>query len=205
MPSDRFMQMQTGVTTLRRFMLPSKFSSTGTYPERVHQRTAAFRLLVHAEFESYLEDVVTAHLQARLRDWQINRKPSSTIASIIAYDETAGKKPTSLLAPPQKPAAQFDDRLRDAANRFNSRVRVLNHGIREKNVLALLLPVGFDSLRIDTVWLADLDAWADERGVLAHQSPGKLKTRLDPAREYSRVKRLMAGFRALDGEILRIP
>ncbi len=190
--------MQKRITTLRRFMLPSKFSPTGLYADRVHQRTAAFRLLVHGEFESYIEEMVLDHATHRISEWKNSRNPSITLAALLAYDEVAGKSPTSVLAPPQKPTLSTDDRINEAFRRFNNKIRRLNHGVRELNILSLLLPIGVEASMIDTTWLSDLDTWAHERGDLAHQSSGKVQHKLDPAREYSKVKNLLKGFKTID-------
>lgn len=196
--------MRKRVTELRRYLLPARFSATGSYPERVHQRTAAFRLLVHAEFESYLEETVTTHVASCVGDWRKNGRSTITLAGLFAYDDTAGRAPTSVLNPPQKPAGSLDDRLNDVVQRYNRQVRVLNHGVREANILGMLLPIGLDVARLDLAWLAELDSWAQERGEIAHQSSGKIQLKLDPAREYTKVKRLLAGFRDLDEEVMRL-
>lgn len=205
MPSARYLEMQKRVTALRHAMLPSRFVATGLYTDRVHQRAVGFRLLVHAEFESFVEDLVINHVTARVSAWIINRRPSITLASLIAYDEVAGKPPTSLLTPPQKPSKSFRERLEDTASRYNKQVRVYNHGVREINLLSMLLPIGLEATDLDMTWLASLDAWAQERGDFAHKSSGKIGTRLDPAREYAQVKMLLAGFKDLDGRVTTVP
>lgn len=196
--SARYREMRSGITRLRGLLLPSKFDPTGLYTPRVHQKAAAFRLLAHAEFESYLEDVAVQHLQAKLRDWESFGKSSHTLASLMAYDEVAGKEPTSILSPPQKPSPDYGKRLNDAATRFNTRVRVYNHGVRESNILGILLPLGIDQSRIDLIWLAALDSWAKDRGEVAHKSPTKISKNIDPAREYKQVQSLAEGFKTLD-------
>lgn len=196
--------MRKRVTELRRYLLPAQFSATGTYPERVHQRSAAFRLLVHAEFESYLEETVTAHVASCVDNWRNNGRSTITLASLFAYDDIAGKAPTSVLNPPQKPAGSLDDRLDEVVKHYNRQVRVLNHGVREANILGMLLPIGLDVSGLDLAWLAELDSWAQERGEIAHQSSGKIQLKLDPAREYAKVRRLLVGFKNLDEEVQRL-
>ncbi|MFA1705972.1 HEPN domain-containing protein [Mycobacterium intracellulare] len=201
----KYLYLQKRVTELRRFLLPSKFDPTGLYSDRIHQRTAAFRLLVHAEFESFLEDLVTAHASECHDNWINRNKPSITLAALLAYDENEVRPPTSLLDPQQKASNHFNDRLNSAVNRFQGKVRVRNHGVRETNVLSMLLPIGIDALTLDTSWLLDLDNWAQERGAIAHQSSGKVQFQLDPAREYSRVKSLLAGFKVVEAAVMRLP
>lgn len=186
-------------------MLPARFDATGLYPERVHQRAAAFRLLAHAEFESFAEDLVTSHVATRLALWTKSRKPSITLATLIAYDEIGGKPATSLIDPGQKAAKLFQERLEDAAKRFNHQVRMFNHGVREMNILNMLLPIGIEAGDIDLVWLERLDGWAQERGDFAHKSSGKIGIRLDPATEYAQVKMIMLGFKDLDQRVASLP
>lgn len=205
MPSMRYVEMQKRITALRHAMLPSRFDATGLYPERVHQRAAAFRLLAHAEFESFVEDIVTGHVAARIALWTANRKPSITLATLIAYDEVGGKPATSLVDPGQKGAKLFPERLRDAAQRFNHQVRMFNHGVREINILNMVLPIGLEASEIDLVWLERLDGWAQERGDFAHKSSGKIGIRLDPATEYAQVKVIMLGFKDLDRRVASLP
>lgn len=205
MPSARYTEMQKRITVLRHSMLPSRFIATGLYPDRVHQRAAAFRLLAHAEFESFVEDLVTSHVTERLAAWTVARKPSITLATLIAYDEVGGKPPTSLVNPPQKNSKLFQERVEDAANRFNHQVRVYNHGVREINLLTMVLSIGVEAGDLDLTWLASLDAWAHERGEFAHKSSGKIGIRLDPAKEYAQVKLLMVGFKDLDRLVAAVP
>lgn len=205
MATTRFKFARRRVTELRRFMLPGRFDPTGLYPDRIHQRTAAFRLLVHAEFESYLEERVTGHVTERVQRWRTDGKPSITLAALCAYDDHKSGAPTSILKPPQKPAPSFEERLDGAAKRFNTFARAYNHGVREANVLALVLPIGIDGNQLDAAWLGDLDGWASERGDLAHQSSGKVKIKLDPAKELSKARALLDGFAMLDTLISRLP
>lgn len=197
--------MQRRVTTLRNHLLPRVFNATGLYSDRVHERAAAFRLLTHAEFESYLEDVVTEHVTTRVTDWRQNRRPSLTLAALLAYFDGESRPPESLLQPPPRPGDSFETRLDAAVAQFQRKARVLNHGVRERNVLSLLLPIGVAPADLDMQWLTTLDSWASERGEIAHQSSGKVRLQLDPAREYQTVKQLRVGFRNIDTAVSALP
>lgn len=161
-------------------------------------------MLAHAEFESYLEDVVLAHLFQSVQQWKFGRAPTVSIAAVLAFTENPGRGPDSVLDPPSKPAGDFDERLRLAVNAFAYYVRNTNHGVKEKNILSLLAPIGFDTKTIDQVWLADLDSWASDRGEVAHKSGNKLTVQIDPAREKTRVNGLLQGFRKVDTQILKL-
>lgn len=186
-------------------MLPRRFEATGLYPSRVHQRTAAFRLLVHAEFESFIEDRVMSHVTTRVREWSESRRPSVTLATLFAYDGAQVRGPASILYPPQGPDGRFDERLSGVVSRYNRQVRVTNHGVREENMLGMLLPIGVDASDLDLAWLGDLDGWAKDRGAFAHQSLSKVGISIDPHREYAKVKRLLHGFKKVDVLISQLP
>ena len=56
--STRFREMRARLTELRHHMLPASFSATGGLQRStIRSGRAGYRVLVHAEIESYLEDI----------------------------------------------------------------------------------------------------------------------------------------------------
>ena len=94
---------------------------------------------------------------------------------------------------------KFDKKLGKAFNSFKTSVEN-NHGIREKNLLSLLLPIGINSDDIDKVWLQEMDDFGKKRGEFAHQSASNYKTRQppDPKNELEMVNRLLQGLTDID-------
>ncbi len=205
MPSPQFSILSKRITTLRHSLLPKNFSPTGTYTPRVHERAKAFRLLAHAEFESYLESVVLDLVQDRVNVWISNGKLSITLAALLAYVESEPAKMTSLLTPPQKVSPVLNDRIISARKSFNSLVRTQNHGIREMNVLKLVLPTGLDPAYLDMTWLASLDSWAKDRGDIAHNTHTRLRVMIDPSNELRDARMILDGFKRLDDQLKLIP
>jgi hypothetical protein len=76
-----------------------------------------------------------------------------------------------------------------------------NHGIKEKNILALLLPVGINSDNIDQEWLNLLNTFGKKRGEIAHQSAASYKTTqpIDPKEELETVKKIIGKFPGIKG------
>lgn len=190
--------MSRGITQLRRSLLPARFSDTGIYRESVHRRTAAFRVLAHAEFESYLEDAVLECLDSAHQAWKLSGTPSNVLTALLAYDEVAGKPPSSILDPPQKISPTLERRIEQAKARFSRRVTNQNHGIKEDNILSLVCPIGVREGNLDQEWLKELEAWATRRGDYAHKSLLKVGTADDPKRVLEQVRRLQRGFQDLD-------
>src|SRR5690554_4327391 len=82
--STRFKEMRTRLKELRRHLLPAKFSPTGEYSDRQLDRARGYRLLVHAEIESYLEDVAREVATKAIQEWSNNKKPSTILLSFLA-------------------------------------------------------------------------------------------------------------------------
>jgi len=75
-----------------------------------------------------------------------------------------------------------------------------NHGIREKNLLGMLLPIGIESDDIDATWLATIDGFGQDRGSAAHKSSAVSRTQQppDPKNEFDRVTYLLQGLKDID-------
>ena len=73
MSSPRYKLLSRRINELRRHLLPAKFDPTGTYSPRVHERCRAFRLLVHAEFEAFIEDRVSEVVNADATNVPVGR------------------------------------------------------------------------------------------------------------------------------------
>jgi hypothetical protein len=73
-----------------------------------------------------------------------------------------------------------------------------NNGVKEKNLLALLLPLGLAAPAINATLCPNLDAFGTTRGTHAHQAASAVLTPLDPETEYKRVKNVLADLIDLD-------
>lgn len=74
-----------------------------------------------------------------------------------------------------------------------------NNGIREKNLLALLLPIGVDLRTVDPLLIGRLDDLGSRRGAAAHLSISRaVRTGVDPANELAEIKHIRAGLAAVD-------
>lgn len=73
-----------------------------------------------------------------------------------------------------------------------------NHGIKEANVLALLLPLGIDGSHLDTTLLADLTSFGGLRGAVAHKSSVRVTTYADPKSEYDTANQLVIALVSID-------
>ncbi|QYX79775.1 hypothetical protein [Streptomyces akebiae] len=91
----------------------------------------------------------------------------------------------------------LEARIEAARTDFHRYVWKQNHGIKEKNLLRLLLSVGLQEAEINSAWLDVTEAWATARGDAAHKG-AKVQVRTDPQMELKAVTDVLDGFRGLD-------
>ncbi|MCQ9134316.1 HEPN domain-containing protein [Streptomyces hilarionis] len=198
MPSSRFQDLEIRIAELEKYLIPSPFDPTGSYDDVVYEHARAFRVLVHAEFEAFIEDRVIEVLNTAFSRWEYSGVISTSLLSVVAYKESLHAMPDSLSdASQKKKYPDLKARVEAAKNEFNRYVRTKNHGIKEKNILRLLMPIGLTEKEIDPMWLSVTETWATARGEVAHKS-AKMQVRPDPQKEVKTVKQILAGFRDVD-------
>lgn len=201
MPSSmRYRLLRGRLQVLRRIFLPVRFSSTGSYGPDTLDRARAFRVLMHAEIEAYFEDKVSEVAAAAFRAWERSGRVSRALAAILA---SCPPKPNEPGVPKQLGGTPFvEGRVKSAYGAFRQMVRE-NHGVRRKDILRLLLPVGLKEGKIDPIWLNDLDGFGLHRGHVAHTTGvrSRVQYSIDPASDLQTVERLVKELETIDGEI----
>ncbi len=79
----------------------------------------------------------------------------------------------------------------------------LNNGIRESNILQLLLPIGLLCSEINSTWLSTTDSFGAKRGETAHTS-FQAQVQPDPVTEQATVKQILGGLLVLDERIKKL-
>ncbi len=212
MTSSRFRTLATRVKELRRLLLPAKFDPTGTYsdPERVSTRAVSFRVLIHAEIEAYLEDRVLEIIKTAKAAWENGRHVSVVTIHIIGFSGVNMDRPPETLTTTEANKLKdwhakvvIDDRFAASATDLYRRISKDNHGIKEKHIMAMLIPVGFDMTKCDDAFLQAMTAFGDDRGLIAHTS-GVVRQAVDPRDEYNRVMWLTKALEVIDEELNRL-
>ena len=184
-------------------MLPSAFDPTGSYSDRVYDRVRGYRLLVHAEIEAFLEDAVLSVAKQAYTDWLVDRRPRQSLIALLAYHEGSTDPVPDAISKTGASSTPLRSRIKDATDAHSTWVRMKNNGIREKNVLRLVLPVGILESDLDAAWLQTIDGFGSARGDTAHQA---LRTQQphDPAAEARTVKEIVEGLRKLDARLVAL-
>lgn len=194
-------ELKVRITELRRHTLPAEFDQTGSYSPRKIDRARGFRVLAHAEIESCLEDLAGETVDAAYKGWWLDQQPRTTLISLMAYCERNFPSREALA---EDGGHDMRERITAAKNEFMRWVRVENHGIKERNVLKLLLPVGIREHEIETAWLATIDSFGSDRGTTAHQSASKPQALPDPKSELETVKAIVKGMIPIDRRLAEL-
>jgi hypothetical protein len=202
--SMRFKELSERVRELRKNLLPSKFSRLGIYSDRQLDHAKGYRLLVHAEIESYLEDVCKGAVISAVTKWKNAGGPSHVLISLLSsyhsswsvHDEVVNSQIIEIAKSRKNPKESVEKVVELACAQFVQRVGD-NHGIKEVNVKTLLLPVGIDIASLDNVWLADIDSFGRLRGEIAHKSK-RTTSLVNPEDELKKVKALLVGLKKID-------
>ena len=195
MASARYRILTRNVAKLEQRFLPKLL--TGPFTIRQHDLARGFRLLAHAEIEAYLEDRAKEISLAAVQKFQADKKPHVVVLSLIAWKivqtELNEKYHRDHFAGNHDHMVEV---VKLANNRYQYAIQH-NHGIREDNVLSLLLPVGFTAAQIDPTWLNTMNSFGRIRGETAHTSfaPTQL---VDPGTEKTTVAQLVQGLEAID-------
>ncbi|MDB9345748.1 hypothetical protein PN456_00430 [Nodularia spumigena CS-586/05] len=202
--SVRFRSLSRELTRLKKQFLP-KISPIGLYSERQLSRTLAYRVLAHAEIEFYLEDRAWEVTQNAKQVCDNGGKTCLTLISLVAFSGQMMEIPPVTLTPTTTNRNNSLDKIKiskkiDLAIKSFKKVIDNNHGVKEANLLALLLPIGIDSDDLDPVWLATMNTFGKERGIVVHTSATSYRTIQppDPANELNTVKQITEGLLKVD-------
>lgn len=155
-----------------------------------------FVLLVHAEVETYVEDMVGTVLDAAKRRWTSTQAVGRCVTALMMYNDKRLVPPISLAK--QNANETLDAAIKNVIKKHADYVAKDNHGIKQKNLLRMLLPIGVTNGELDPVWLGDMDTFGSLRGVVAHNSARRVQTPPDPGISLKTVNDVLAGLQQLE-------
>jgi hypothetical protein len=192
--------MSKRLTELRQNLLPAKFNPIGLYSDRVYERTRAFRVLAHAEFESFIEERAIEVINDAHKEWKKTGGIRPSLLALMAHWDASPQIPETLtdLGDNSTKYPTLAARIKKAKGDYSTYINTRNNGIKEKNLLLILLPLGITKGEIDATWLNETESWATSRGTVAHTSATKMQVQLDPKIELAAVRRIRDGFQNID-------
>ena len=174
--TKRLQRLLTRLNKLEAHLLPSAFSLTGHYAARQHDHTKAFLVLAHAELESYFED--RARKLVALAQGRYQRKGICTpiLSRLLVYHNASKDE----LGPVSQQSVS------KAINYYLDHLDK-NHGIKEKNLLTIFLPIGVNHSDLDAQLVTACNQLAHKRGQYAHAS-FKTHQQVDPKTERDNIR-----------------
>ena len=207
--SRRFKILKYELRQLRNSFLPKRFDSTKIeYSDRMLTRFIAYRVFAHAEIESYLEDRARDTAIFAIKVWKERKITSKVLLSLLAFSGCMMEPPPATLTPlkgskkiPEE-KIKIDKKLDIALASFISCVKG-NHGIKETNILSLLLPIGIDCDELDSSWLSTMNAFGESRGLAAHTSASlhRVSQPPNPEIEFKTVNEILKELMIIDALI----
>jgi hypothetical protein len=159
---------------------------------------------VHAEIESYIEDIAKDVILKAIRKWNDSGTPSQTIIAFMACyhsswnpDDIDAQTEVLRLAKNRKCIGDCAGDIIAAASTQYMDQLMKNNGIKRKNLRRVLVPAGIDLTVIDQTWLTNLDNFGEARGVVAHKTARAIVD-IDPKSEHNSIKDLLLGLKDLD-------
>ncbi len=178
MPTPKRLQrLLSRIKKLEEHFLPATFSLTGRYNRRQHDFTKAFLLLVHAELESYFEDRARKLAMKAQARYQRSGTCTQVLSRLLVYHHATKEE----LGPVSAQTVQ------KAVNYYFGHLDN-NHGIREKNLRTIFLPLGISHAAIDAQLIAACNQLSEKRGQFAHAS-FKTHQQVDPKTERDNVRK----------------
>lgn len=178
--SRRIKQLESRIAFLESNILPAP-NPTGNYSKKEQDLIRSYVLLVHAEIEAYFEDVAKEKVSKSLSKWMSSRQKSTCLKAILAY---AGNE-LSYETTKKADSYNIAFRLNRAVSHFLSLINK-NNGIKEANLLSILVPLGIELNDIDPVWLSTMETFGSFRGQIAHNSL-QVQTQVDRNTEVRRI------------------
>ena len=164
-----------------------------------YEKVSGYRVLIHAEIEFYFEELIKAIIKKAYDQWVESNNVSRTLVALVAYCpkgfESIPERTTDRTA-----ASDLKYRIKESRDYFNTYIRTKNNGIKEKDILALLLPIGVALDDIDNDLLIALNNFGTARGQIAHST--RAQTPLAPSEALTQVQDVINHIKQLDEMLL---
>jgi hypothetical protein len=182
----RYIQLSRRINTIENAYLPA-VNPLGNYSSKQQDDLRAYLLLVHAEIEAYFEEISENKAKSAFRYWELNRTKSNVLLALVSF---CGNSFTD---------QELETRINYALRSYIQKLKK-NHGIKERNLLDILLPVGIEYSSIDTTWLNTMTSFGANRGEVAH-STASVQQPLDPVILKNSVTLILAEINNIDKRI----
>lgn len=162
----------------------------------------AYLILVHAEFESYIESIITEKTDIALNNYVKLKELDKTIGGIVAYSNMVYEAPNKFVdANDPKARKTFDTIVNKECKMFKQEIKYLNNGIKIKNIAPLISKIGLDINSFDETEMNELEIFGENRGFIAHNSIG-INRVIDYSTEENHIQNIILLFSKIDNMIM---
>lgn len=197
--SARRSELVKRIRRLVRRLLPA-IDPLVNYDESAEDSIAALAVLVHAELQHFLENRCLEVADKAVNTWHQDSRPRTTVISLVAYCHSEGSSALPSQLPSNKPAVRV---VVDAAKRHYSQLVHRNNGVKEDDLIKLLLPIGVREHEVTVNLAASLDWLGSRRGSAAHSSYAHREW-IDPQELSAVIVRILRELRNLDRRLLEL-
>jgi hypothetical protein len=170
------------------------------YSTAEHDHARAFVVLAHGVLEDYLEGICLEVVDAPLSAFKQDSRARTALLSLLTYRNVREAPPAALAKGPW----HVREALKESRDHLRKRAAD-NNGIKEKDVLALLLPVGLKESDFDAAWLAAMNELGGLRGNVVHRGrrPGAM-TPVTPDDAQKAVARVLPALCRADARLIAL-
>lgn len=200
--SKYFRDLNKNLDKIEKMFLSMDVKDDGAYNLRELTMARAYGLLVHAEIECYFENIAKEVVLKSYKKWKLEKKSSHVLMSVTAFLNPKEQIPENVSNEKinKNEEGLIENRLKDCVSRYIGMIEK-NNGIKETNLLKILLPLGIHLNDIDHTFLNSANSFGHYRGELAHNSI-KTKSLIDPFAKKKEVANLLTEIRILDNKII---
>ena len=202
--STHFKQLTKNLSELEKAFLSMKKKPDGSYTVTELVMARAYELLVHAEIEYYFENIAKEVVLTVYKKWKYDKKPSHVLMSVTAFMNIKEKIPekVSRQNKSKDEEGSIENRLEEYVSKYMA-IIAKNNGVKENDLLKILLPLGIHSSEIDTTFLISIDSFGHDRGEIAHNSI-KTQSVIDPFTKQRDVMNILTEIGKLDNKIISL-
>lgn len=172
---------------------------TAAYTLDEYIKARAFVVLAHGVIEDYLEGICLEVVDGALKSFKSDGRARTALLALVHYTGT-GVVPDSYGGGPWSLRQGLDasrQRLFQWADK--------NNGIKEKDVLRLLLPTGLKETDMTSAWLAAMSNLGEMRGQVAHRGhPQRAQTPIDPKDALDHIEAITSTLCRIDARLVAL-
>ena len=203
----RVSDLKKNIAKIEKYFLPPQ-NPMGTYSTKEILYINAYISLVHSEIENFLESEVLQVCKLSIELYKSTGKINEVILGLlcfsgVTYDEPPETKKNIKKITDWDYKTQINKKIEKAQEIFNYKIRQQNNGIKEKDILNMLLPIGYNLDDIDDIFLTEMNEFGKQRGKIAHTSniTNIATNQIDPHTMKNRIKGIIKNLETIENTI----